>query len=94
MSDALVTLRDGRRVSNASEEWRAECEARYVANMGGHGDRLKYLDSVQAVRGVEGRVALERAARTIFETDVAPRLRAAMGAQKDDDGRQDGINGA
>lgn len=87
MTGDLVTLRDGRQVSNASEEWRAECEARYVANMAGHKERLKYLDSVQAVRGVESRMALEGAARQIFETDVAPRLRAAMGAQKDDDGR-------
>lgn len=87
MSDGFVTLRDGRRVSNVSEEWRAECEARYVANMPNRAARQHYLGLVQGARGIEVRRALEREGRKIFEADVAPKLRAAMAAQKEDDGR-------
>lgn len=88
MSDGLVTLRDGRRVSNVSEEWRAECEARYVANMPNRAARQHYLGLVQGARGIEVRRALEREGRKIFEADVAPKLRAAMAAQEEHDGSE------
>lgn len=33
-NDGRVTLIDGREVSSSSEEWRHECEARYLLSMG------------------------------------------------------------
>lgn len=41
--ERLVTLHDGRQVSNYSEEWRHECEARHVLNMPTKTARQNYL---------------------------------------------------
>jgi hypothetical protein len=39
----MVTLLDGTQVSNYSEEWRHECEARAILNMPHKGMRQDYL---------------------------------------------------
>ena len=44
-----------------SEEWRMECEARYVVNLAGLRLRRDYLELVEARRGKEAREALEAA---------------------------------
>lgn len=46
-----VALIDGRIVDSASEEWRAECEARYVARLPTRQERRRYVDAVRARRG-------------------------------------------
>jgi hypothetical protein len=84
--DRVVRLRDGREVSSSSEEWRAECEARYVAKLPDREARRGYLSRVEAKRGADARKALERAAREIFDAEVAPVLRAALAAKKERNG--------
>lgn len=39
----LVTLHDGRQVSSYSEDWRHECEARFICNMPTRERRRAYL---------------------------------------------------
>lgn len=46
-----VTLIDGREVSNYSEEWRAECEARTVCRMPNRFRRHEYMNKVKERRG-------------------------------------------
>lgn len=46
-----VTLIDGREVSNYSEEWRAECEARTVCRMPNRLSRNDYMEKVKSRRG-------------------------------------------
>jgi len=46
-----VTLIDGREVDSASEEWRAECEARHVLSMRDIGRRREYLAAITKRRG-------------------------------------------
>lgn len=47
----IVTLLDGRQVDDASEDWRHECEARWVARRPTLADRRMYLDEVEHKRG-------------------------------------------
>lgn len=47
-----VTLHDGRQVGDCSEEWRAECEARFVLSIPSRVDRYAYLAGVQTRRGM------------------------------------------
>lgn len=60
----MVTLVDGREVSAWSEEFRNECEARYVLRMATLNQRRAYLSSVQRHRGAE---AVKRLKSTIFD---------------------------
>ena len=64
---ATVTLRDGRVVCNECEDWRAECEARHVANMEDNDARLTFLRHVGERRGEEAARALRKAARAIYQ---------------------------
>lgn len=65
----MVTLADGREVSNSSPEWRAECLARHnhvqtlLRLRGVHlrHARQQYLRTVQATEGEESRRRLEAA---------------------------------
>lgn len=52
VSNGIATLIDGRQVSSASEEWRHECEARYVAGLPLEA-RRGYLDFVRGRRSPE-----------------------------------------
>lgn len=65
---ALVTLIDGRQVANTSEEWRAECEARFVCKMRDRA-REQYLESVEAKRGQAAAKALRIAAWWMLEIE-------------------------
>lgn len=62
-----VTLRDGRQVSNSSEEWRHECEARSVVAMPTREARRKHLELVAQLRGPTARERLEVTARELWE---------------------------
>ncbi len=48
---APVTLLDGRVVCSGCEEWRAECEARFIARRDTSEQRAAWLDDVQRKRG-------------------------------------------
>lgn len=56
--ERMVTLIDGREVSNYSEEWRQECEARTVCQMPHRLARNDYLNKVKSRRGEEEHRAL------------------------------------
>lgn len=47
----LVLLIDGRTVPSDSEEWRAECEARWILHMPTKAMRFWFLDQVSNFRG-------------------------------------------
>lgn len=48
----MVTLCDGRQVPSDSEEWRAECEARYVLAIP-HEKRAEFYQRIEARRGAD-----------------------------------------
>lgn len=65
--ERMVTTHDGRQVSNYSEEWRLDCEARYVLNMPTKAERRHYLHKVEKKRGPAGRKYLEDYLYTMVE---------------------------
>jgi len=83
----MVTLIDGREVSNHSEEWRAECEARAVCRMGGQwredsesGKRFfirprvvrkLYCEAVEKKRGKEAADALRDLVVKVWNAEFA-----------------------
>lgn len=62
----IVTLIDGRQVDSASEDWRHECEARYVAELPGLEARRAYLEKVTTKRGAAAGEQLKALVTTIF----------------------------
>ena len=73
-----VALIDGRMVSNYSDDWRAECEARHVLAMPGKYERREYLRGreeagkivkrgVFQVRGEAACLQLEAQVRKLWE---------------------------
>jgi len=62
--DGIATLIDGRQVDSAGEEWRHECEARYVAGLNDEA-RKGYLTFVHSRRGE----ALQQLAMHIYNTE-------------------------
>lgn len=67
--ERMVELHDGRRVSNYSEEWRAECEARAVLRMPTKMHRRGYLLRVKEKRGQAAANALERHVMKLWEAE-------------------------
>ena len=65
-SGPVVTLRDGRVVCNECEDYRAECEARYVVAMAGREQRREYLAVVRKRRGDAAADALAAAVRDLW----------------------------
>ena len=65
--ERLVELHDGRQVSNYSEEWRAECEARAVLRLPTKLRRQGYIIRVREKRGDEAANALERHVMKLWE---------------------------
>ena len=47
----MVVLVDGREVSSASEEWRHECEARYILKLPSLEQRRAWLADLERRRG-------------------------------------------
>lgn len=72
--DGVATLIDGRRVSSASEEWRHECEARYIAGLTDEA-RKGYLTFVHSRRGPEAARALKDLAVRISASHRAAGVR-------------------
>jgi hypothetical protein len=62
----IVTLHDGRQVSNYSEEWRAECEARDVIDLPTLTQRRQYVELVERKRGAESARKLRALIRTLW----------------------------
>lgn len=58
MKDELIELIDGRFVRRDAEQWRHECEARYILSLPFH-LRRQYLADIEAKRGVEASDALK-----------------------------------
>lgn len=67
----MPTLIDGREVSNSSDEWRAECEARCVAAMDAY-EAVEYIELVAKHRGRDAAGALHS-----FSFDVANAIERA-----------------
>lgn len=62
-----VALCDGSVVDSASEEWRAECEARHVLAMPTKRHRHDYLNRVMSKRGKPARDRLEADVWRVYE---------------------------
>lgn len=69
----IVTLIDGHQVDSASEAWRHECEARYVANLPSREARQGYLEFVHRRRSPEAGQALEQLAAQIYAANTKAR---------------------
>ena len=67
----LVTLIDGREVDSASEDWRAECEARAVCNMPNKAARHEYVERVRKRRGCQPALKLQEDVRRVWAADKA-----------------------
>ena len=67
----MMTTHDGREVPSDSEEWRAECEARFMLKMRTKQHRHSYLEAVEKRRGADSRRALERLVMLVWESDRA-----------------------
>lgn len=55
-----VTLHDGTVVDSSSEEWRHECEARYILNMPTIHQRRSTLEAIEKKRGEPERLRLQK----------------------------------
>lgn len=67
-----VTLIDGREVSNYSEEWRAECEARTVCRMPNRFSRNEYMEKVKSRRGEEAHRVLWELVLQVWNAEFRP----------------------
>lgn len=63
----MVTLADGREVPSDSQEWKDECEARHILNMGTKAARIELLNQIEKKRGPDARRALEVRILTLWE---------------------------
>ena len=70
---SIVTLADGRQVPSDSEEWRAECEARFVLNLPSKAVRLEFLDKIEKRRGEPARRSLETQIMDLWRRSLAAR---------------------
>lgn len=64
----LVLLHDGREVGNYSEEWRLECEAKFVVNMATLDKRRSYLSAVAEKRGNAESLKLQDRIRSLWNS--------------------------
>lgn len=62
----MVTLIDGRQVESDSEDWRHECEARYVAAMPMRQQRLDYVAAIESRRGTAEAERLRSTVRAVW----------------------------
>lgn len=63
----MVTLMDGREVPSDSDEWRAECEARYLLARPSIDERRALLAAIEKRRGKAAREDLEQRALAIWQ---------------------------
>lgn len=74
MKGRLVTLHDGRQVDSWSEDWRHECEARYILAMPNLQERRNFLygyekpdgKKFQGVLGMRGAAEVKRLEKTML----------------------------
>ena len=62
-----VTLADGRIVLSNSEEYRAECEARYILRIPTKAARLELLDQIEKRRGADAANELRQRVLLLWE---------------------------
>jgi len=55
---ALVQLVDGKFVTRDAEEWRHECEARYILSLSSLAERRRFLSVIESKRGIPAADAL------------------------------------
>lgn len=67
----MATLIDGRQVDSSSEDWRHECEARYVSAMPKRQQRLDYVAAIERRRGTAEAERLRATARVIWDQKAA-----------------------
>lgn len=70
--DRQVTLIDGSQVSNYSEAWRCECEARHVLTMPTVLARREYLAAIRKRRGDVAGAQLEALVRAVWAHNRGP----------------------
>lgn len=75
MTNNTVTLIDGREVSSSSEEWRHECECRYISRLPTTEARHRQLDLIGKFRGPEAKAKVARLAQKIFYADQAAKMK-------------------
>lgn len=63
----MVRLIDGREVDSASEDWRAECEARAIAALPTLEERRSWLESLEKKRGKEAVDALRATMKALWD---------------------------
>lgn len=71
IGERTVTLIDGRQVSNTSEEWRAECEARTVCMMPSKSARRMYVFGVEQKRGAKAAGELSHLVKLVWAKEFA-----------------------
>ena len=64
---STVVLMDGSVVDSNSEQWRFECECRYVANLPNRDDRKRALTGIAKSRGQSAAADVESFVRTNFK---------------------------
>lgn len=72
-----VTLADGTVVSNYSEAWRIECEARSILNMPTLAKRQARLDHIERTRGRVAADQLRKAMLDVWNARQAEKIAAA-----------------
>lgn len=68
----MPTLHDGREVASDSEEWRAECEARWVLGLPSAEDRRAWIDSLKGWRRPAAIERLQDRVRAIWQRRRGP----------------------
>ena len=67
LNERLVTLHDGRQVSNYSEDWRHECEAVAILNMPHLAQRRAHLYGVRESVKINGQWIMKQAQKGILQ---------------------------
>lgn len=63
----MPKLIDGREAESDSEDWRHECEARYIASRPSLSGRREYLEVVERRRGKQEADRLRETLKLLFE---------------------------
>lgn len=69
----IVRLHDGREVDSRSEDWRHECEARYILRLPSKEARRDMLAKIEEARGRAERERLERTMLAMWKSNQGSR---------------------
>ncbi len=76
----MKTLIDGRQVDDSSEEWRADCEARYIVSLP-MSKRAGVVDLIGQRRGPEAKRELEN---MVYRAWIDKQVRMVLAMERDD----------